>query len=71
MIMIVSGTPEEKRMKRSNGPLKGMRRRENEYAQNTPAIEAMAVEITAKMTLFNNECKRLPLRTFLKFTNEK
>jgi hypothetical protein len=71
MTMIASGTPEEKMMKRSNGPLKGILRRESEYAANTPATEAIAVEITASTTLFQSECNKLPVRTCLKLMSEK
>jgi hypothetical protein len=69
--MMVRGTPEEKRMKRRSGPLKGILRREKEYAANTPATDAMTVDIAASTMLLNNECKRLPLRTLRKFTREK
>jgi hypothetical protein len=69
--MIVSGTPDENRMKRSSGPLKGIFLLENEYAAKTPATDAMAVEITARTTLLKRECRRLPVSTLRKFTSEK
>src|SRR5579863_7884670 len=69
--MMAKGTPEEKMMKSSSGPLNGILRRESEYAAKTPVTEAIAVEITASTTLFHNECRRLPVSTCLKLINEK
>jgi hypothetical protein len=71
MTKIASGTPDEKMMKRSNGPLNGIRRRESAYAAKTPATDAIAVEITANTTLFHSEWRRLPVSTCLKLMSEK
>ena len=68
---MASGTPEEKRTKSKSGPLKGIRRRESEYAAKTPVTDAIAVETTARTTLFHREWSRLPVSTCWKLTSEK